>query len=102
MAGVIDAVKVVVDNTSVIAAVAKGAAHEEQLNAEVAQLVDALRAMEIGVTFAYIASGENPADGISRGRDVTWAEIATGLKTSDGGRGKGRCSRVLPVANEGM
>jgi hypothetical protein len=83
--GRLDALTMVMDNTSVIAAAARGTAREDTLNAEIARMVDILRALEIGVVFQYITSAANPADGISRGRQVPWANIASGLETCEGG-----------------
>jgi hypothetical protein len=74
-------IDVMIDNTSVEAAVRRGYARAGRLNAVVSKLNESLRAERIHIRYArYIASKSNPADAPSRGQPISDADV---LKIND-------------------
>ena len=61
---------VIVDNTSVEAAVRRGIARSPTVNWALLGGLLELKELSIGVTIRYIKSGDNPADCVSRGAPV--------------------------------
>ena len=97
----IDAIRIVVDNTSVKSTAMKGSAKEQRQNDAIVQLLSMLNDFRVGISFEYVESHNNPADEVSRGKRVEWAKIqAEGSRTGDGGGGRAGISRVCPTANE--
>jgi hypothetical protein len=96
----IDALRIVVDNTSVKMSAVAGRAKDEALNEPVVQLLHLLKKVNLPTTFEYIPTNWNVADDVSRGKPVQWAkfEQALGHVTSDGDARRA-VSRVLPFAN---
>jgi hypothetical protein len=64
-----------VDNTSVRAAVHRGAAKADSINTEIRPLLDTLVADDIRYAIRYVKSEDNIADGISRGKRLTREEV---------------------------
>ena len=102
--GAVDAIRIVVDNTSVQSSAKRGVARSEELNYAMVPLLRNARALQMAMTFEYIATKKNPSDAISRG--LPWQEDllkqALGeLKTRDGEGRAGTTSRVVPFARVG-
>ena len=62
--------ELVVDNTSVEAAIKRGYGRSPALNSEIAPVIEELRRLNVIVTARYIKSADNPADALSRGQDL--------------------------------
>ena len=99
--GVVDTLRVVVDNTSVQSSAKRGAARSELLNLAMVPLLRGVRGLQIAVSFEYIATKMNPSDDVSRGRPWQPELLAQAMglmKTSDGA-GRAGYSRVTPFVN---
>ncbi|PWV04070.1 putative target of rapamycin (TOR) kinase 1 [Trypanosoma cruzi] len=67
-----------VDNTSLQGAANKGSSNSHALTWELRVICEFLDSRGVQVSFAYVRSAENPADGISRGRVFTLQDLAKG------------------------
>jgi hypothetical protein len=87
---------IVVDNTSVEAAIRRGTARSDALAARLAPIAERLSASSVTASVTYIASAANPADAPSRGKFDT-PVLARGLYNSymrAGGKCAFLCGRV--------
>jgi hypothetical protein len=99
----IDALRIVIDNTSVKSSAVAGRAKEEELNNQVMHVLHLLKRTGLPTTFEYIPTDWNVADDVSRGRPVEWAklDLAMGYVTGDGDARRA-ASRVIPFANNAI
>ncbi|RNC60630.1 protein kinase, putative,serine/threonine protein kinase [Trypanosoma cruzi] len=67
-----------VDNTSLRGAANKGSTKSHSMTWELRRIYEFLDSRGVQVSFAYVRSAENPADGISRGRVFTIQDLAKG------------------------
>ncbi|PWV04080.1 putative target of rapamycin (TOR) kinase 1 [Trypanosoma cruzi] len=67
-----------VDNTSLQGAANKGSSKSRAMTWELQRIYEFLDSRGAQVSFAYVRSAENPADGISRGRVFTLQDLAKG------------------------
>ncbi|ORC86506.1 uncharacterized protein TM35_000282220 [Trypanosoma theileri] len=78
-----------VDNTTVMHIMKKGNTHSQALVKEADAIDKVLRLHGIRATWSYVASEQNPADGLSRGKPVHSVDLATGWNLRWGERGAG-------------
>ncbi|RNC37821.1 putative serine/threonine protein phosphatase [Trypanosoma cruzi] len=76
-----------VDNTLFQGAANKGSSKSHATAREPQRIYEFLDSRGIQVSFAYVRSAENPADGISRGRVFTLEELAKGWSLRRGSAG---------------
>jgi hypothetical protein len=96
----VDALRIVVDNTSVKLSAVAGRAKDAALNDQLVHLLHLIKKTNFPVSFEYIPTVLNVSDDVSRGRPVQWAkfEQAMGYVTGDGDARRA-VSRVLPFVN---
>ncbi|KAF8275402.1 hypothetical protein TcBrA4_0138350 [Trypanosoma cruzi] len=85
-----------VDNTSLQEAVNKGSSKSHAMTWELRRIYEFVDSRGVQVSFAYVRSAENPADGISRGCVFTLQDLAKG-GTCEGQR---RC--LLAAGPQGL
>ncbi|KEG05256.1 hypothetical protein DQ04_24531000, partial [Trypanosoma grayi] len=77
-----------IDNTTVMHIMQKGNTHSDALVGEAGHIDRVLRDHGLNATWGYVASENNPADGMSRGAKVFPTDIAKGWDLRRGGRGR--------------
>ncbi len=85
------ALQILVDNTSVQAAVRRGTGRAWRVSEAARPGIEALHKMGVPVSVDYIASADNPADGLSRG--LAFSEAGQAVRMADERRGGGRGAR---------